>query len=535
VARAVRSLLVALAALASALPAGASAATRYDPDALALGSTPTANVDVTSATCTFDTNTGAISGGAGCPTRGVDTSGEVVAGISAVVVPSGVIGEPDTVEFVMNSLTVDSGATITFIGSRNLALATLHDLTVGGGGAVDANGLGGTGGGPGGAGSGPGGGDHSILKNCEDAGGGGSFGGFGGDGGNGVPSGGMYGSLDQSQLLNQGSGGGGAGTGAGCGTQAGGNGGGGVALIAMGTLTVNGTVSANGTSTSPTSDLPDQGGPGAGSGGAILLMAPHLALANQSVATAKGGYGWSTSMSSASGGGGGGGGRIATVSDQPSSAFSPLSVTSGLGGTTADPAPVGLAGAQGNGGSIGAVPFLQLSGPSAKQAGQAATFTATQEFGDSTFFWDFGDGTSGTGTNPSHTYSAPGNYAVTITSTLTDSGQTASANRSISITAAPTPPGGGGGGGTTMPTPTPAVQHCIVPKLKGLSLRAAKNKLARAHCKLGKVKKPKLRKGTKKKPKLVIVKQSPANRTLPAGTRVNVTLAPKKKPKPRHH
>ncbi|HEX6459329.1 MAG TPA: PKD domain-containing protein [Thermoleophilaceae bacterium] len=512
----------------------ASAATPYDPDSFSLSTDSSADVHVMSGACTFDTNTGAISGGTGCPTRDNGT-GVVDNGIGAVIVPSGDTNEPDTLEFVMNSLTVDSGASITFVGSRNLALATLHDLTVGSGALVNANGLGGPGGYAGG-GQGPGGGDHGAT--CGASGGGGSFGGFGGDGGNGVPSGGLYGSSDQSQLLGQGSGGGGAALGAGCGTQAAGNGGGGVALIAMGTLAIDGTVSADGTpTTGPTSNLPNQGGPGGGSGGAILLMAPHLALANQFVAHAKGGYGYSTGMQFGDGGGGGGGGRIFMLSDQSSSALSTSSdVPGGMGGAAHNISGSGLGGKNGDAGSLDSGAFLTLAGPQTKQAGQAAAFTATQAFGHSALSWNFGDGTSGTGTNPSHTYTAPGTYTVTVTATLTDSGETAIAQGSITITPAPTPPGGpGGGGGTPTPTPVPlpapAVQHCIVPKLKGLSLSAAKRKLAHAHCKLGKVKKPKFRKGTKKR-KLVIVKQPKANKMLPAGTKINVTLAPAK---PKHH
>jgi hypothetical protein len=50
----------------------------------------------------------------------------------------------------------------------------------------------------------------------------------------------------------------------------------------------------------------------------------------------------------------------------------------------------------------------------------------------------------------------------------------------------------------------PAASTCKVPKLIGLRLGRAKKKLAKAHCKLGKVKRPKHR------PKvLVVVKQSP--------------------------
>jgi PKD domain len=513
----------------------AFASTVYDPDAFSFGVTaPSADLTVSSGTCTFDTITGAISG-AGCTSaRSAGGDGTLLNGIGVHVVP-GSGGAPDTTEFVMRSLAANAGSLITYVGSNNLAIATLHDLTVSNGGAVNVDGLGAAGGSPGDAGGGFGGGDHSILQNCPDSGGGGSFGGLGGDGGNGVPSGGIYGTGDQSQLLYQGSGGGGAGLGSGCGTVPGGDGGGGVALIAMGTLTLDGTVSADGEPASLPGTLTDQGGPGGGSGGAILLMAPHLVLANQSVAQAKGGFGRSTSVHNGSGGGGGGGGRITAVSDQPSTAFSMLSVGGGLGGDTTDPGTVGLVGGEGNGGSLGGLPFLTVSGPASKQAGQVAAFFASQAFGDSTFSWDFGDGGTGSGQTPSHTYAAAGTYTVTVTATLADSGATATAQRSIHVTAAPAAPGGGSTppGPTVPPAPGPAATQCIVPKLKGLSLSAARTKLTRAHCKLGKVKKPKLR-NSAKKPSLVVAHQSrPAGAKLANGSAVGVTLAAKK-PQRRH-
>ncbi|HKO28842.1 MAG TPA: PKD domain-containing protein, partial [Solirubrobacteraceae bacterium] len=396
-ARSLCLLIVALVVLAFA--SSASAATPYDPDAAAFSSTPSADLTVSGA-CNFDTTIGSISG-AGCSvTRGPGI--DVVNGIGLFTVSSSALEQADTMEFVFRSVTMTSGGSITYSGADNLVIATLHDLDVGTGATVSADGRGQPGGGPGEAGSGPGGGDHSPFSNCADAGGGGSFGGLGGDGGNGVPSGGMYGSTDQSQFLNEGSGGAGAGTGSGCGVVNGGSGGGGLGLVAMGTLTVNGAVSANGTPPGPTATLSDQGGPGGGSGGAILLLSPHLVLANQSVASAKGGDGYSTSIENGSGGGGGGGGRITMVSDQPSSALNLMSTTGGAGGDA--PAGIGLPGAEANGGSIAGLPFLKMSGPGSKPAGQSATFTATQAAGNGTLAWNFGDGGTGTGQTASHSY-----------------------------------------------------------------------------------------------------------------------------------
>ncbi|WP_426624921.1 PKD domain-containing protein [Leifsonia sp. McL0607] len=55
------------------------------------------------------------------------------------------------------------------------------------------------------------------------------------------------------------------------------------------------------------------------------------------------------------------------------------------------------------------------------------------------FAWDFGDGTTGTGSTISHTYTAAGTYPVRLTVT-DDGGATGSTNRSTTVTAPPPPP-----------------------------------------------------------------------------------------------
>jgi surface-anchored protein len=297
-------------------------------------------------------------------------------------------------------------------------------------------------------------------------------------------------------------------------------------------------VTANGAPPHGGSPFSDQGGPGGGSGGAILLMSPDLSLANQSVVSAAGGAGGSTTLDAGNGGGGGGGGRISLASTLSMSDVSFTATMPGFGGSGGSS---GAAGHNGDGGSIDAEPFMTMTGPSSRQAGQSASFSASPAAGDASFAWDFGDGTSDTVQSPNHIFTVPGTYNVTVTATLTDSGKTATAHRSITITAPPSTGGGGGGAGggggnpqPQPPTPPQSRPQCVVPKLKGLSLSAARKKLTRAHCKLGKVKKPKLRKGTKKKPHLVVVKQPAANKAFPAGTKVNVTLGPKR-PKRHHH
>jgi hypothetical protein len=73
--------------------------------------------------------------------------------------------------------------------------------------------------------------------------------------------------------------------------------------------------------------------------------------------------------------------------------------------------------------------------------------------------------------------------------------------------------------------PTPVV--CVVPKLKGRKLKAAKRALRKRHCRIGKV----IRKHRKKAPrKARVIKQRPRPRTIrPAGSKVHVWLRVKKR------
>jgi hypothetical protein len=78
--------------------------------------------------------------------------------------------------------------------------------------------------------------------------------------------------------------------------------------------------------------------------------------------------------------------------------------------------------------------------------------------------------------------------------------------------------------------PTPAT--CTVPNLKGKTLGQARSMLSAADCALGKVTKPKARKGHKLGKLVVKSSSPPAGSSLPAGGQVNVRLAPK--PRKRH-
>jgi len=86
------------------------------------------------------------------------------------------------------------------------------------------------------------------------------------------------------------------------------------------------------------------------------------------------------------------------------------------------------------------------------------------------------------------------------------------------------------------PTPAAAswtVLQCKVPKLKGKTLTRAKRALRRAHCKAGKVRKPRARRGTRA-PTLVVLSSKPKRGAVRAAdAKVRLTLGPKPRPRPR--
>ena len=83
-----------------------------------------------------------------------------------------------------------------------------------------------------------------------------------------------------------------------------------------------------------------------------------------------------------------------------------------------------------------------------------------------TFAWRFGDGATSSAESPTHAYKKAGKYRVTLTVT-DDFGATGTTSKTITV-AKPI--------------------ACVVPKLKGKTLKAAKGALKKAHCGLGKVK-----------------------------------------------
>ncbi|MGP8073006.1 MAG: PKD domain-containing protein [Thermoplasmata archaeon] len=82
--------------------------------------------------------------------------------------------------------------------------------------------------------------------------------------------------------------------------------------------------------------------------------------------------------------------------------------------------------------------------PTSPAAGTSVTFGVTVSGGDTpytTYAWSFGDGTTGTGATPTHSYSAGGTFAVNVT--VTDSlGVKSTAHLSVTASAPPSSSGG---------------------------------------------------------------------------------------------
>lgn len=76
-----------------------------------------------------------------------------------------------------------------------------------------------------------------------------------------------------------------------------------------------------------------------------------------------------------------------------------------------------------------------ISSSASARENVSKTFDASSSKGEiSGYSWDFGDGTTGTGVKPSHTYTAKGSYTVTLTITGTEDGKTKSVSTSKKIT-----------------------------------------------------------------------------------------------------
>lgn len=127
-----------------------------------------------------------------------------------------------------------------------------------------------------------------------------------------------------------------------------------------------------------------------------------------------------------------------------------------------------------------------------------------------------GSGTAAELASPGIAVSVPEGTSTTFSATATDAaGNTSACSAPISYTRLHVGP------------PPPPAARCIVPKLAGKTLGRAKAALRAAHCKVGKVHKPKRRQG-RKLGRLVVKSSNPAAGTnLAAGSAVDLRLAHK--------
>jgi hypothetical protein len=175
------------------------------------------------------------------------------------------------------------------------------------------------------------------------------------------------------------------------------------------------------------------------------------------------------------------------------------SVSNGVGGTALQ-----LLGYDATGPTVSNL-AVQATGHTGTSVSMSVAISGIGAVDPSDVSWDFGDGAQRTGLTTSHVFAQPKTYLVTVTATDV-AGFTTAAHASIDI--------------TTAAAPSPGA-HCIVPRLIGKTVPAAKRALTKANCRLGRVKKP-----TRKRHKtLHVVKQSVAPHSKkPKGTKVNIIL-----------
>lgn len=442
------------------------------------------------------------------------------------------------------TLTVETGATLTISGSHIADLRATGLVTIDGtidvmprtgsadasggtpgadgsgpshgtGGSVGSGGTAGSEGGGGGGGGLAGGGGGGGLTAGENGGAGGGAGGAGGyatgGGGGGQPGGtaaGAYGAGGGggsygSPGLHVGSGGGGGGSydvladfvPAG----AGGSGGGALRMVSPDEIDIGPFASllANGTDGSPGGvdvTLTYHGGPGGGgSGGGILLIAPTVNILASTV-YALGGEGAGQGTGNTAGGNGDAGwidivansysfgGSVISPAPYTSLYSARLTVaTSGTGRGTVTSSPAGID----CGGDCS----------DAFDGGAAVTLSAQPAAGSVFSSW------SGACTGTSVSCVVTMNAARSATATFTLAPATTTAT-------------------TTATTPKPSAR-CTVPRVVGLALAKARTRIAKAHCKVGHVKKSRSSRTRKGK----VLAQDPRHgKRLKAGGKVNLTV-----------
>ncbi|HEU5062663.1 MAG TPA: PASTA domain-containing protein [Solirubrobacterales bacterium] len=419
--------------------------------------------------------------------------------------------------FSFDSVNIPAGVLLEVEGSRPLKLVASGELAIGG--VIQASGFsaegfnagpfaGGPGGGAGGIdgtdpGDGPGGG--GVSPSNENGGGGGGFGGAGARGG--VEEGDLdppglggpaYGDLNAA--LQGGSGGGGGST------VGGGGGGGAIALFGSTVRILPGAeVLADGGDGA----IGGNGASGGGSGGGIVLHGDNVAM--DGLLSAAGGNGGEGGC--CGDGGGGGGGRIA-LQYRALSMGGATDVTGGISGFGGGEPSIEPTGASGVVTKVAAATAATSAASALKSTSAILNGVVNPNLSATTFRFEYGTTTAyGSQTPAAAVGSDSSNHPVAqIIGGLKP-------NTTYHFRVVATDGIGFVTAGADMAFKTPA---CIVPKLKGKKVKAARKALRKANCKVGKVKRSfssKFKKGR-------VMKQRPKpGKVLAAGAKVRIKVS----------
>lgn len=418
--------------------------------------------------------------------------------------------------FSFDNVSIPAGVFLEVEGSRPFKLVAGGVLSFGG--VIQASGFsaeeqengpfaGGPGGGAGGVdmtdpGGGPGGGGVSLVE--RHGGGGGGFGGAGARGGvdesePGLPGlgGSAYGDLNA--ILQGGSGGGGA-------SNVGGGGGGGAVALFGSTVQIlpGAEVLADGGSGA----LGNFGASGGGSGGGILVRGENVAMAGLLSATGgEGGEGGCCGN-----GGGGGGGRIA-LQYRALSLTGTTDVSGGISGPESGEQSTEPFGATGVVTKAGAPSAATLPAGVLSSNGAVLNGLVNPNSGATTYRFEYGTTPaygSATAAAPAGADSGVHPVAQAI------AGLKPNTTYHFRVVAAGT---GFVTAGADATFKTPA---CIVPKLKGKKVKAARKALRRANCKPGKVKRSFSGKFDKGR---VIKGRAKPGKVFPAGAKIGIKVS----------